>query len=115
RGPVWFPINFLLIESLRAFERYYGDDLTVEFPTGSGTRESLGELADDLARRLVGLFMPDAEGVVPSQPPGSSDGSVLFFEYFNGDDGRGLGASHQTGWTALVAELIVQLADERPG
>ncbi|MBT8212502.1 MAG: glucosidase, partial [Acidimicrobiia bacterium] len=111
RGPVWFPINYLVVESLRAFERYYGDDLTVEFPAGSGERSSLGDLADELSRRLVALFVPGPDGRPPSQPPGSPDDMVLFFEYFNGDDGAGLGASHQTGWTALVAELIEQLAD----
>jgi hypothetical protein len=113
RGPVWFPLNFLLIEALRTFHRYYGDGFLVEHPTGSGVRMPLDQIADDLAARLVAIFRRDADGRRPvfggderSQTnPGWRD-DLLFYEYFHGDTGAGLGASHQTGWTALVAPLI---------
>jgi hypothetical protein len=113
RGPVWFPVNFLIIESLRRFASYYGEDLRVECPVGSGTMLPLGAAADELARRLVSLFLPDARGRRPlfggaeklQSDPHFRD-HLLFFEYFHGDSGRGVGASHQTGWTGLVAELI---------
>ena len=115
RGPVWMPVNFLLIESLRKYHRFYGDSFTVECPTGSGRRVTLDGVADELARRLASLFLP-VEG--RTRPCHGSFGRfadaphwrdhVLFFEYFDGDTGRGLGASHQTGWTALVATLIEQ-------
>jgi hypothetical protein len=94
RGPVWFPINFLLIESLRSFHTYYGDDFLVECPTGSGRLLTLAQIADELSARLVRLFTPDASG------------NVVFHEFFHGDTGQGLGASHHTGWTALVASLL---------
>ena len=113
RGPVWFPINFLLIEALREIHRYYGDDLRVEMPTGSGVMMALDQVADDLSRRLIKLFLPDAERDRPAHggvdryrdDPHWSD-LVLFYEYFSGDTGAGLGASHQTGWTGLVATLL---------
>ena len=113
RGPIWFPVNFMIIEALRRFETYYGDAFVVELPTGSGHMASLGEVADELARRLGRLFLPDAEGRRPvagdheklQRDPHFRD-HVLFYEYFHGDTGRGVGASHQTGWTALVAELL---------
>jgi len=113
RGPVWFPINFLIIEALREIHGYYGDDLEVEMPTGSGVMMNLDEVADDLSRRLVGLFLPDGAGARPAH--GADDryrddphwkDLVLFYEYFDGDTGAGLGASHQTGWTGLVATLL---------
>jgi Mannosylglycerate hydrolase MGH1-like glycoside hydrolase domain len=113
RGPVWFPLNFLLIEALRTFHRYYGDDFLVEHPTGSGDRSSLGHIADDLAARLVAIFRRGAEGRRPvfgdderSQLDPEWRDRLLFYEYFHGDTGAGLGASHQTGWTALVAPLL---------
>ncbi len=115
RGPVWFPLNFLLIESLQRFHHYYGDDFKVECPTGSGQLMSLWEVATELSRRLSMLFMRDASGRRPVN--GDCDllnfdphwrEHVLFHEYFHGDNGRGLGASHQTGWTALVAKLLQQ-------
>ena len=115
RGPVWFPVNFLLIESLRKFYRYFGDDFKVECPTGSGTYLTLDEIACDLSRRLVRLFTLDGHGRRPvfGTSPRQTDPQwrdyVLFYEYFNGDTGAGLGASHQTGWTGLVAMLIHQL------
>jgi hypothetical protein len=119
RGPVWFPINFLIIEALREIHRYYGDDLRVEMPTGSEVLMNLDEVADDLSRRLVGLFLPDATGRRPAHgeinryrdDPNWRD-LVLFYEYFDGDTGTGLGASHQTGWTGLVATLLQDQGEE---
>jgi hypothetical protein len=113
RGPVWFPLNFLLIEALRDFHRYYGDELTVEHPTGSGRQLPLGAIADDLAVRLAALFRRDQDGSRPvfgdspllQHDPHWRD-NLLFYEYFHGDTGAGLGAGHQTGWTALVATLL---------
>lgn len=116
RGPVWFPINYLLIEALRRYHRYCGASLKVEFPTGSGHLADLGEVADGLAQRLIALFLPDRSGARPSLAGderfvrGSAwHDRVLFHEYFHGDLGAGLGASHQTGWTALVASLIQEV------
>jgi hypothetical protein len=105
RGPVWVPMNYLLVEALRKFHRYYGDDFRVECPTGSGVGCSLAQVADEIARRVGRLFLPGPNGVRPG-PGGTADEPLLFHEYFDGDTGRGLGASHQTGWTALVAELM---------
>ena len=115
RGPVWFPINYLIIESLQKFHHYYGDDLKVEFPTGSGVRLTLGQVATELSRRLIRLFLRDETGHRPiyggldifRQDPHWRD-LLLFYEYFHGDNGAGLGASHQTGWTGLAAKLIQQ-------
>ena len=119
RGPVWLPVNYLLIESLYEFHRYYGDEFRVEYPTGSGTLLSLHEIADALAGRIIGLFLKDASGRRPSMAaypslqgdPATRD-MVLFHEYFHGDDGRGMGASHQTGWTSLVALLLQRTCDD---
>lgn len=105
RGPVWFPVNYLLIEALRRFSHYYDDDYLIECPTGSGTMKSLEEISDDLGKRLTSLFVADANGRRAVYGDGAAEGP-LFYEYFHGDTGRGLGASHQTGWTALVANLI---------
>ncbi|NVZ99603.1 MGH1-like glycoside hydrolase domain-containing protein [Pseudomonas gingeri] len=113
RGPLWMPINYLLIESLREFHRYYDDHFSVEYPSGSGYLSSLDEVADGLGRRLTSLFLRDADGQRPAMAaypqlqadPASRD-LLLFHEYFHGDTGRGLGASHQTGWSALVALLL---------
>jgi hypothetical protein len=115
RGPVWLPINYLIIESLRKFHHYYGDELQVEMPTDSGNMMTLQQVADELSRRLIRLFLRDDEGRRPiyggtaefQQEPHWRD-LVLFHEYFHGDNGAGLGASHQTGWTGLVAKLIQQ-------
>jgi hypothetical protein len=115
RGPIWFPINYLIIESLQKFHHYYGDRLKVECPTGSGKMLTLNEVAADLSRRLMRLFLPDETGRRPlagattvfQSDPHWRDW-VLFNEYFHGDNGAGLGASHQTGWTGLVAKLIQQ-------
>ncbi|SAL35873.1 Mannosyl oligosaccharide glucosidase [Caballeronia arvi] len=113
RGPIWMPVNYLLIESLYEFHRYYGDEFRVEHPTGSGTSLCLSEIADDLSRRITTLFTKDAQGkrpVMAAYPqlqadPRSQD-LILFHEYFHGDNGRGVGASHQTGWSGLVALLL---------
>ena len=113
RGPVWFPFNLLAIQSLRALHHGLGDDFTVELPTGSGRNANLGEVADEIERRLLRLFLPDERGRRPvhgANPLFQRDGAwgdrVLFYEYFNGDTGEGLGASHQTGWTALIGGII---------
>ena len=115
RGPVWFPVNYLLIESLQRFHHYYGDDLKVECPTGSGNQMNLWEVSQELSRRLSHLFLRNGDGTRPvfgenekmQHDPHFRD-HLLFYEYFHGDDGRGVGASHQTGWTGLVAKLLQQ-------
>lgn len=113
RGPVWFPVNTLILRALLQYYSYYGDDFTIEYPTGSGRSHTLFEIAQDLADRLIRIFLPDADGRRPvfgAQDPFQRDphwkDHLLFYEYFHGEDGRGLGASHQTGWTGLVAWLI---------
>ena len=115
RGPVWMPINYMIIQSLKTYDHFYGKSFLVEFPTGSGNKVTLGRAAELLAERVAGLFLPDAEGRRPlngsderyATDPAWKD-LVLFYEYFHGDNGKGLGASHQTGWTALVAELLAK-------
>jgi hypothetical protein len=113
RGPVWMPINFLIIQSIRRYGEFYGDELLVEYPTGSGSKMNLSQVANELTKRVISLFEKDKDGNrrlygdyswFYKQP--GNEHLVLFYEYFHGDSGRGLGASHQTGWTALVAELI---------
>ena len=119
RGPVWIPINYLIIQSIKKYGEFYGDELLVECPTGSGKQMNLKEVANELARRVISLFEKDAEGNRRLngkynwfyQRPENQD-LVLFYEYFHGDDGNGLGASHQTGWTSLVASLINDLAKD---
>ncbi|MEM7785955.1 MAG: glucosidase, partial [Planctomycetota bacterium] len=113
RGPIWFPINFLLIESLETYHDFYGDTFTIEYPTGSGNRMTLKEIACELSGRLAKIFLPDENGNRPlnaNDPRYAKDPAwkdhVLFYEYFHGDTGRGLGASHQTGWTALVINCL---------
>jgi glycogen debranching enzyme len=113
RGPVWFPLNYLLIESLERYHHFYRDTLLVELPTGSGHYVNLAQVAAELSRRLSRPFMPDEKGIRPchgeqdrfNRDPHYRD-LLLFHEYFHGDTGRGLGASHQTGWTALVTRLL---------
>jgi hypothetical protein len=113
RGPIWMPVNFLIIESLQKFHHYYGDDFKVECPAGSGRYHTIGEVAAELATRLSRLFLRDETGRRPvfgdnvrlQTDPHFRD-YVLFHEYFHGDTGRGVGASHQTGWTGLVAKLL---------
>ena len=114
RGPVWFPVNFLLVESLQRFYHYYGDDFKVECPTHSGNYVTILEVADEISQRLNRLFLRDektghracfgARDLLQNDP--NFRDYVLFNEYFNGDTGEGLGASHQTGWTGLVAKLL---------
>ena len=113
RGPIWFPVNYLMIEALREFHRYYGSTLTVELPRWSGHQGTLDEAAAEIAGRLTRIFLRDSSGRRPvlggpglfQSDPHWRD-HIPFYEYFHGDNGSGLGASHQTGWTALVAELI---------
>ncbi|GHC60606.1 glucosidase [Roseibacillus persicicus] len=113
RGPIWFPTNFLIIEALERYHYYYGDTLKVEYPTGSGNIANLREVAIDLCDRLISLFVPDENGNRPCFGEAHRYGEVdhwkdlvLFHEYFHGETGEGLGASHQTGWTALVVRLV---------
>jgi hypothetical protein len=129
RGPVWFPLNYLLLEALERFHHFYGPDFRVECPVGSGRMLDLQGVARELATRLARIFLPDSSGRRPCH--GTDDrfagdphwkDLVLFHEYFHGDTGRGVGASHQTGWTALVVRCIEDLAgsrasmaSERPG
>ncbi|HEX2452026.1 MAG TPA: hypothetical protein VHJ69_12825, partial [Gemmatimonadales bacterium] len=120
RGPVWFPINYLVLEALERYHHFYGDDLTVECPAGSGQRMNLAQAAQELARRLASLFLPGADGHRPchgGDPRYANDPHwkdlVLFHEYFHGETGRGIGASHQTGWTALVLRSIEDTARMR--
>ena len=120
RGPVWMPINYLIIEALQKFDYFYGDDFQIECPTGSGQRMSLWEVSVELSRRLTRLFLRDQNGERPIfgdvekwQTDSNFRDYVWFFEYFNGETGAGLGAMHQTGWTALVAKLIQQSGGAR--
>ena len=113
RGPVWFPVNFLIIESLQKFHHFYGDEFKVECPTGSGHYMTLNEVADELSKRLSRIFLQDERGqraVYAGDEKHSHDehfkDNLLFYEYFDGDNGRGVGASHQTGWTGLIAKLL---------
>jgi hypothetical protein len=107
------PVNFLIIESLRRFHDYYGDDFTVEYPTNSGQYFSLNEIANELSKRLSKLFLRDGNGKRAIfgdndklQFDSNFNNYILFYEYFHGDNGRGVGASHQTGWTGLIARLL---------
>ncbi len=118
RGPVWFPVNYLVIRSLLQYQEFFGDDVTFEYPTGSGQQRTLRAIAGDLAERLVSIWLPDADGARPvfggiemlQHDPAWKD-NLLFHEYFHGDNGAGLGAMHQTGWTAVVADLILDPPD----
>ncbi|HVI95895.1 MAG TPA: glucosidase, partial [Anaeromyxobacter sp.] len=118
RGPIWFPVNYLLVESLQKFHHYLGDQFQVELPAGSGRYASLDEVAAELSRRLTRIFLRDSEGRRPCHgedwryrdDPHFRE-LVLFHEYFHGDDGSGVGASHQTGWTGLVAKLLQQCGE----
>lgn len=115
RGPIWFPLNYLIIESLQKYHLYYGDDLKVEFPTGSGNYLNLAEVATELSKRLIALFTKDLDGKRPIYGDNKTfnenpdwDNLMQFHEFFHGDTGQGLGANHQTGWTALIAKLLQQ-------
>ena len=116
RGPVWFPLNYLLIEALERYDEFYGEDFKVECPTGSGVIMTLGQVAEELMRRQISLFETDQDGHRPchgKDPRFQADPHwkdlLLFHEYFHGETGKGIGASHQTGWTALVAKLVTKL------
>jgi hypothetical protein len=118
RGPVWFPVNYLLIESLQKFHYYLGDDFKVECPTGSGKWLTLWEVASELSQRLIRIFLRNPSGQCPVyggtqkfQTDSHWRDLILFYEYFHGDNGAGIGASHQTGWTGLVAKLIQQFGE----
>jgi mannosylglycerate hydrolase MGH1-like protein/glycosyl hydrolase family 63 len=122
RGPIWFPVNFLLIESLQKFHHYFGESFTVEFPTGSGKMITLWEVAAELSRRLIRIFSRDDDGRRPLFGTSNKFQSdphwrdlILFHEYFHGDSGAGLGASHQTGWTGLITKLMQQSGERRTG
>lgn len=113
RGPIWFPVNYLIIEALERYHYYYGDSFQIEYPTGSGKKHNLREIADDLGQRLTRLFLPDETGHRPcfgDDPRYATDPHwrdlMQFHEYFHGETGQGLGASHQTGWTSLVVRII---------
>ena len=113
RGPIWMPVNYLLIESIYEFHRYYGEDFKVECPVGSGRYLSLREVAEELSRRLARLFLRRTDGHRPvlgangiQQTDPNFRDHLLFYEYFHGDSGRGVGASHQTGWTGLIAMVL---------
>jgi hypothetical protein len=113
RGPIWFPMNFLIIDSLQKFHHYYGDDFKVEYPTGSGQLRTIDQVAGELTRRLASIFLKNEQGVRQvnalypkfQQDPNFRD-YIPFHEYFDGDTGRGVGASHQTGWTGIIAKLL---------
>ena len=113
RGPIWFPVNYLIIESLQKFHHYYGDDFKIECPTGSGQYMTILDVANELTYRLSRLFSRDEAGRRPvfgdnatlQSDPYFRD-NILFHEYFHGENGRGVGASHQTGWTGLIAKLL---------
>ncbi|MBD2358386.1 glucosidase [Tolypothrix sp. FACHB-123] len=119
RGPIWFPVNFLIIESLQKFYYYLGDDFKVECPTGSGQMMTLWEVASELSQRLTRIFLQNSSGQRPVyggiqkfQNDPHWQNLILFHEYFHGDNGAGIGASHQTGWTGLVAQLIQQFGED---
>ncbi|MBO9617726.1 MAG: glucosidase [Niabella sp.] len=119
RGPVWIPINFIIIQSIRRLGKFYHDAFTMEYPTGSGNKMNLFAISKELSKRVISLFQKTATGERPVYGeynwffnlPENED-LILFYEYYNGDSGRGLGASHQTGWSALVAEMISELVDK---
>jgi len=118
RGPIWFPVNFLLIESLQKFDFYYGDEFKVEFPTGSGNMMNLWDVSQELSRRLSCIFLRDEDGnravhgnFEKFQTDENWRDYILFYEYFHGDRGCGLGASHQTGWTGLIGKLLQQIGE----
>jgi len=120
RGPIWMPVNYLLIESLRRYYLYYGDEVTLECPTGSGRYLTLDKVADELSQRLIHIFTRDDQGrraVFGDEEYFQSDPHwrdyIPFYEYFHGDSGRGVGASHQTGWTGMVASLIQEQGERR--
>ena len=121
RGPIWMPVNGLIIRALNQYYAYYGNDFTVECPTGSGRQMNLYQVAEEIARRLAGIFLRRQDGRRPvyggtrkfQEDPHWRD-LILFYEYFHGDNGAGLGASHQTGWTGIVARMMHLFATTTP-
>ena len=121
RGPIWMPVNALILRALLNYYAYYGDDFTIECPTGSGRRLTLYQVAEEISRRLVSIFLRDAHGRRPvygdtrkfQDDPHWRD-LILFYEYFHGDNGAGLGASHQTGWTGIIARIMHLFATTTP-
>ena len=116
RGPIWFPMNFLLIESLQKFDYFFGNDFQIEMPTGSGKFMNLWQVSQELEKRLSRIFLKDESGqraVYGTSEKFQNDKNwsenILFYEYFHGDNGHGLGASHQTGWTGLIGKILQQL------
>jgi hypothetical protein len=122
RGPIWMPVNGLIIRALLQYYAYYGDQFTVECPTGSGQQMTLYQIAEEIARRLSNIFLRNSDGIRAvyggakkfQEDPHWRD-LILFYEYFHGDNGAGLGASHQTGWTGLVARMMHLFATTTPG
>jgi hypothetical protein len=121
RGPIWMPVNGLIVRALLQYSAYFGDDFKVECPTGSGRRMTLYQVAEDIARRLASIFLKGKDGRRPVyggtrkfQDDRHWRDYVLFYEYFHGDNGAGLGASHQTGWTGIVARLMHVFATTTP-
>jgi hypothetical protein len=113
RGPVWFPINYLIVEALERYHHFYGDDIQVECPTGSGKLMNLQQVANEIVRRMVSLFLPNDQGSRPCHGQDARYATdphwknlVLFYEYFHGETGRGCGAAHQTGWTGIVGRMM---------
>jgi hypothetical protein len=121
RGPIWMPVNGLIVRALLQYYLYYGNDFKVEFPTGSGRMMTLYQVAEELSRRLANIFLKDKNGRRPvyggtrkfQEDPHWRD-LILFYEYFHGDNGAGLGASHQTGWTGLIARVLHLFATTTP-
>ncbi|MBX9853035.1 MAG: glucosidase, partial [Cytophagaceae bacterium] len=118
RGPIWFPVNYLIIESMLKFYLYYGDDFKIEYPTNSGNYMTIYDVAKEVSKRLMKLFLKDENGKRPiynNNPRIQNDPNfneyVLFYEYFHGDTGAGIGANHQTGWTGLIADMIHKFHD----
>jgi hypothetical protein len=122
RGPIWMPVNGLIIRALLQYYAYYGNDFTIECPTGSGHQMNLYQVAEEITRRLASIFLRDSEGRRPvyggtrkfQEDPHWRD-LLLFFEYFHGDNGAGLGASHQTGWTGIIARGLHLFATSSAG